>query len=81
LNIRELTTDERLDLIEELWESLETSPVELVLSETQRQELDRRVEEMDRDDNPGILWEEVMSQIRNRRETPNRNATHGGCRN
>jgi putative addiction module component (TIGR02574 family) len=45
-----------------------------MLTEAQRQELDRRIEEMDRDTNPGIPWEEVVNQIRNARETPNRDA-------
>jgi putative addiction module component (TIGR02574 family) len=64
LKITELTTDERLDLIEELWESLNEPSTVLELTGAQRQELDRRVEEMDRDESLGIPWETVMSQIR-----------------
>jgi putative addiction module component (TIGR02574 family) len=66
LNVAEMTKDERLNLLEELWESLEASSAELSLTEAQRRELDRRVEEMDRDANLGIPWEEVMSRIRKR---------------
>jgi putative addiction module component (TIGR02574 family) len=66
LNIKELTSDERLDLIEELWDSLAATPSELALTDAQRKELDRRLEEMDRDDNLGIPWDEVVSEIRKR---------------
>ncbi len=66
LNIKELTSDERLDLIEELWDSLAATPSELAVTDAQRKELDRRLEEMDRDDNLGIPWDEVVSQIRKR---------------
>jgi putative addiction module component (TIGR02574 family) len=66
LNIKEMTRDERLDLIEELWDSLAATPSELALTDAQRKELDRRLEEMDRDDNLVIPWDEVVSQIRKR---------------
>lgn len=66
LNIQELTRDERLDLIEELWESLAVTPGEMVLTDAQRTELDRRLEEMDYDENLGIPWDDVVNQIRKR---------------
>lgn len=66
LNIKELTKDERLDLIEELWDSLTATPNEMALTDAQRKELDRRLEEMDRDDNLGIPWDDVVTQIRKR---------------
>ena len=66
LNIDALTRDERLDLIEVLWDSLDPSTDHLHLSEEQRQELDSRIEEMDRDDSLGIPWDEVLNRIRSR---------------
>ena len=66
LNIEELTGDERLDLIEALWDSLEASSNQLPLTDEQRKELDLRIEEMDRDDSLGIPWDEVVSEIRKR---------------
>ena len=64
LNIQDLSRDERLGLIEELWDSL--SPNEVALTDAQREELDRRVEEMDSDHSLGIPWDEVVNQIRRR---------------
>ena len=66
VNIEELTRDERLDLIEALWDSLEASSNQLPLTDEQRKELDLRIEEMDRDDSLGIPWADVVGQIRKR---------------
>jgi putative addiction module component (TIGR02574 family) len=66
IDISRLSKDERLKLIEELWDSLTTAPGDLALTEAQRDELDRRLDEMDRDDVLGIPWNEVVSQIRGR---------------
>ena len=64
IDINKLTPEERLDLIEELWDSLSTHPAKIPLTEAQAKELDRRVAEMDEDDSLGIPWETVLAQIR-----------------
>lgn len=64
--IEELTRDERLELIEALWDSLEASSNQVALTDEQRKELDFRIDEMDRDESLGIPWNEVVDQIRNR---------------
>ena len=64
IDIDTLTTNERLDLIEELWESLESDSAQVPLSEGQKTELDRRLDEMEQDGAQGIPWEEVLKQIR-----------------
>ena len=66
IDINRLTTDERLQLIEQLWDSLAGTPDELVLTDAQRKELDRRLDEMDRDETLGIPWDVVLRQIRER---------------
>jgi putative addiction module component (TIGR02574 family) len=66
IDINRLSREQRLELIEELWESLATTPEDLPLSDAQRTELDRRLVEMDSDDNLGVPWDEVMRQIRGR---------------
>jgi putative addiction module component (TIGR02574 family) len=64
IDINRLSRDERLDLIEELWDSLGPSQTELPLTEAQRNELDRRLDEMDADNTLGIPWDQVLKQIR-----------------
>jgi putative addiction module component (TIGR02574 family) len=64
IDIKRLSREERLNLIEELWDSLATSQDQLDLSEAQRKELDLRLDEMDRDSNLGIPWDQMLKQIR-----------------
>ena len=68
LDIASLTREERLSLLEELWDSLAAVPEAVPLTEPQRAELDRRLEDLDREGPVGIPWEEVLSRIRNRHQ-------------
>ena len=64
IDISVLTPEERLVLLEEIWDSLQ--PEEVPVSEAQRRELDRRLDELEADSVRGIPWEEVLSRIRER---------------
>jgi putative addiction module component (TIGR02574 family) len=66
LDITSLTPEERLSLLEELWDSLAAAPDAVPLTEAQRTELDRRLDDLDREGPVGIPWEEVLSRIRSR---------------
>ena len=66
LDIERLSPDERLDLLEKLWESLTKEPGGIRLTEAQREDLDRRLDELDRGQVEGIPWDEVLKQIRKR---------------
>ena len=66
INIAGLTVEERLQLLEELWENLSATPDAIPLTNAQREELDRRLDELDRDGPVGIPWEEVLDRIRSR---------------
>ena len=64
IDISELSPEERLELIEELWDSLSGQPDALALTDAQREELDRRIDEMDRDETLGEPWRDVLKSIR-----------------
>jgi len=64
INVSELSPEERLELIEELWDSLSGRPDALALTDAQREELDRRIDEMDRDETLGEPWRDVLKSIR-----------------
>jgi putative addiction module component (TIGR02574 family) len=64
IDINLLSRNERLDLIEELWESLAPTQDELALTDAQRDEFDHRLDEMDADNTLGIAWDQVLKQIR-----------------
>jgi len=66
LNLDALSAEERLRLIEELWESFSESPESVPLTDAQREELDRRLDDLERSGPEGIPWEEVLRQIRSR---------------
>ncbi len=64
LDIHKLNPDERLRLIEELWDSLCEIPDAVPLTDAQRAELDRRLDDLEREGPIGIPWEDVLRRIR-----------------
>ena len=60
--LMELSPAERLELVEELWDSL--APEDLPpLTDEQMQELDRRYEALIRDPTRGSSWEDVRARL------------------
>jgi putative addiction module component (TIGR02574 family) len=66
LDIATLTPEERLSLLDELWDSLVATPDAVPLTDAQRAELDRRLDELDAEGPVGIPWDEVLDRIRSR---------------
>jgi len=64
VDIGALSAEERLALLGEIWDSLE--PADIPVSQAQRDELDRRLEDLESEGDRGIPWEEVLRQIRDR---------------
>jgi putative addiction module component (TIGR02574 family) len=64
IDIGGLSLDERLRLVERLWESLAETPQAIPLTPPQRAELDRRLDSIDRDGATGILWDEMVNRLR-----------------
>ena len=64
IDISGLSSEERLELLEEIWESL--GPEAVPLTEAQRSELDRRLDDIEREGPAGISWDEVLRRIRSR---------------
>jgi putative addiction module component (TIGR02574 family) len=71
VRIESLSRDERLDLLEKLWDSLSATPGDVPVTRAQRAELDRRSEALDQDAAKGralgVPWDEVVRQLRARR--------------
>ena len=62
-DILKLTVSERLELIDTIWDSISTDPRDLPLTEAQRREIDRRLDQYAA--NPPRLssWDEVRARI------------------
>ena len=65
-NLNDMSPDEKLRLLEELWDSLSANPDAVPLTAAQRQELDRRLDELERDGTSGIPWDDVLREIESR---------------
>ena len=63
LGIDQLSVDERLALVEELWDSIADSNADLPLTNTQRAELDRRLAEHEANPNDVVPWEDIKASI------------------
>ena len=61
-----LSTAEKLELVEELWDSIPEADEALELTVEQREDLDRRLAEADADPDGGVPWEEARERIRQR---------------
>jgi putative addiction module component (TIGR02574 family) len=64
IDIAKLSPEERLELLEQLWDSLSSEAVPM--TDAQKEELDRRLDELDREGPVGIPWNDVLDRIRNR---------------
>jgi putative addiction module component (TIGR02574 family) len=63
-DLRKLPLDERIQLVEDLWDSIAADQNALPLTAEQRAELDRRLDAYEADGDPGRPAEEVIAEIR-----------------
>ena len=66
LGIERLGIEERLTLVEELWDSIAADSAAVPLTEAQRAELDRRIAEHEANPDDVVPWEEVKTSITER---------------
>ena len=63
-DILQLTIAERIQLVEDIWDSIAVLPEAVALTETQRQELERRLQAYAQNPEEGIAWDELKAQMR-----------------
>jgi putative addiction module component (TIGR02574 family) len=63
-DILNLSVSERIQLVEDIWDSIAEVPDSLSLTDEQKNELDRRLEAYHRDPTNGSPWEDVLRRIR-----------------
>ena len=67
IDIATLSKAEQLQLLEKLWDSLSATPGAIPLTDPQREELDRRLDELEHEGPTGIPAEEVLGRLHTRR--------------
>lgn len=61
--ILQLSVAERVQIVEDIWDSISKNPEELSLSEVEKVELDKRLENYKRNPNEGIEWETLKRNL------------------
>lgn len=61
--IRQLTVIERVELAEQIWDSILATPEALPIPEAQRQELDRRLKLHFEEPNAAQRWSSIRSRL------------------
>ena len=65
-DILSLSISERIQLVEDIWDSITEVPDSVQLSEEEKAELDRRLDAYQHASNEGSPWSIVRERIRNR---------------
>jgi putative addiction module component (TIGR02574 family) len=61
--ILSLSVEERIQLVEAVWDSIAQQPESLPVTEAQRKELDRRLDEHQKDPRAGRPWSAVRNSL------------------
>ncbi|MBK1706064.1 addiction module protein [Halochromatium glycolicum] len=64
MSVYDLPIDERIRLVEDLWDSIADEQGAVVLTDAQRQELDRRIDALELDGEMGHPAADVIAAIR-----------------
>jgi len=63
-DILEMSVAERIQLVEDIWDSIAAVPEALSLTDTERKELDRRLAMHGESPGEGIPWDELKERLR-----------------
>jgi putative addiction module component (TIGR02574 family) len=66
LDISKLSLAERIQLAEDLWDSVAADTGEVPITEAQKAELDRRLADLERDPDAGESWDIVRPRVEKR---------------
>jgi putative addiction module component (TIGR02574 family) len=66
-DVMSLSVPERIQLVEDIWDSIAELPEKVLLTDVQKAELDRRLDAYHQNPNEGSPWEAVRERIRGKR--------------
>jgi putative addiction module component (TIGR02574 family) len=61
--LRTLSPSERILLVEEIWDRIAAEPDSVPVSDAQRAELDRRLDALEKQPEPGRPWSELRDEL------------------
>jgi len=67
LGIDQLNFEDRLALVEEIWDSIASEPANLPISETQKQLIDQRIADLNANPRNVLTWEEIKQHIKGKK--------------
>ena len=67
VGIAQLSTTERIQLVEDIWDTIAAHPEALSLSEAQTQELDRRLDAYHKNPHAGASWQNIQQRVRSQK--------------
>jgi putative addiction module component (TIGR02574 family) len=62
-SLKALSVAERIQLVEDLWDSIALSQTDFALTEAQESELDRRLDALEKEQNRLLPWTEAATKI------------------
>jgi len=62
-----MSIDERIELVQVIWDSIAAETEKLELTTAQKHELDRRIADLDAQPDNVLTWEEIKARVRGRR--------------
>jgi putative addiction module component (TIGR02574 family) len=66
LGIDQLSVDDRLLLLEEIWDSIAADPEAMPVTDAQKQDLQERLDAFQENPQAGTPWEEVKARLRSK---------------
>jgi putative addiction module component (TIGR02574 family) len=66
LGIDQLSVDEQLLLLEEIWDNIAAHPDSVPITDAQKQDLQNRLQEYQANPKAGSPWEEVKARLRSK---------------
>lgn len=65
-DIERLSLAERIQLVQDIWDSIAAAPEQLPVTEAQQQELDRRLDAYQKNPQGGVSWQEIKAKVMRR---------------
>jgi putative addiction module component (TIGR02574 family) len=60
----ELSVEEQIEYVQALWDRIAAHPEKVPIPEWQREELDRRLDDLEKNPDEGVTWEELRAKLR-----------------